>query len=127
MGRDFYPTGQVKLEGSTLVQADNFSANVDNSLALKATLADPNGTPVVGMRSAEVSWDMLVDNNGPEVDMVNAVNEARPMEMGFKFPVQGVDATFKATAANAKIGQKLGDACVVSCTAKGHVLTSSGI
>lgn len=127
MGRDFYPTGQVKLEGSVLVQADNFNATNDNGVSLKATLANPNGTPVKGMLSAEVTWDMLVDNNGPEVDMLKAVSDMRPMEMGFKFPVEGVDVTFKAVASNAKLAQKLGDVCVVSCTAKGHVLTSSGI
>lgn len=127
MGREFYPTGQVTLEGSVLVQADKFSAKHDNSLTLKATLANPNGTPVTGMRSVEVSWDMLVDNNGPELDMVNAVTEARPMLIGFKFPNLGVNMSCKATAASATVGQSLGDTCVVSCTAKGYVEDSTGV
>lgn len=127
MARDFYPTGQVTLGGSVLVQADKYSAKYDNSLTLKATLANPNGSPVTGMRSVEVSWDMLVDNNGPELEMVKAVNDAAPMALGFKFPQLGVNTTVKATAASATIAQSLGDACIVSCTAKGHTDDSTGI
>jgi hypothetical protein len=127
MGREFYPTGQVTLEGSVLVQADKYSAKYDNSLTLKATLANPNGTPVTGMKSVEVSWDMLVDNNGPELDMLKAIDEARPMLLGFKFPNLGVNTQINATAASATVAQSLGDACVVSCTAKGHSADTTGI
>lgn len=127
MSRDFYPTGQVTLDGSVLVQADKWNDKADNSLKLEATLANPNGTPVLGMRTREVSWDMKVDNNGPEIDMINAVNEGRPMNLGFKFPNISVNTTIRATAASATVTQGLGDVCIVSCTAKGSSDDSTGI
>lgn len=127
MARDFYPTGQVTLGGSVLVQADKFSAKYDNNLKLEATLANPNGTPVTGMRSVEVSWDMKVDNNGPEIQMLSAVTAASPMALGFKFPNLGVSASMNATAATASIAQALGDVCVISCTAKGSIAENTGV
>jgi hypothetical protein len=127
MSRDFYPTGQVTLDGSVLVQADKYSAKYDNSLKLEGTLANPNGTPVVGMRSVEVSWDMKVDNNGPELAMLSAVNAAAPMMLGFKFPNLGVSTTINATAASASITQALGDVCIISCTAKGSSADNTGV
>ena len=127
MAREFYPTGQVTLNGSTLVQADKFNMKPDNALQLKATLANPNGTPVTGMRSVEVSWDMLIDNNGPEVDAIAAVNEGRIDLIGFKFPAQNVNTTCRVAWASATVAQSLGDACIVSCMAKGHVEDTTGI
>ena len=125
MARETFPTGQLTLGGSVLVQADKVSVNTDNGLALKATLANPNGTPVVGMRTAEFTWTMLVDNNGPELAAVKAVSDGASLDLGFKFP-GGFSVTGKATAASAKIGQSLGDACMVDVTAKGHILTTEG-
>lgn len=127
MARTFHPTGQVTLNSSVLVDADKYNSKIDNALALKATLARRQGIPVFGMHSAEVSWDMLVTNEGPEIEMVKNVTEEQPMELGFKFPVRGVDMTFQAHAASTTVAQSLGDALIVSCVAKGHVLTSSGI
>ncbi len=69
---------------------------------------------------------MLVDNNGPEVSMVNAVIAARPMALGFTSPgVPGGTVTLNATAASANLSMKLGDAFVYACTAKGHVADAS--
>jgi len=119
--REFYPTGQLTLNSSALVQAENVSIAVDNSLQLKATLADRNGTPVTGMISVEISWDMYVDQRGPEIDMINAVTEAEPMPLGFLFP-GGTQRDFKATAGKATITQTLGDVCKVACNAKGRVV-----
>jgi hypothetical protein len=127
MSRDFYPTGQVTLDGGVLVQADKYSAKYDNSMKLEGTLANPDAAPVVGMRSVEVSWDMKVDNNGPELAMLSAVNAAAPMMLGFKFPNLGISTIVKATAASASIAQSLGDVCVISCTAKGSTANNTGV
>ena len=127
MAREFYPTGQVTLGGSVLVQADKYSEKHDNSLKLEGTLANPDGAPVTGMRSVEVSWDMKIDNNGPEIEILKAVRAAAPMALGFKFPSIGINTTLSATAASATLAQSLGDVCVVSCTAKGHMIDSTGI
>lgn len=119
--REYYPTGQLTLDNKTLVQAENVSIAVDNSLSLKATLADRNGTPVGGMISVDISWDMLVDQRGPEIDMLNAVSEVKTMPLGFLFP-GGTARDFKATAAKATVTQTLGDVCKVNCNAKGKVV-----
>lgn len=119
--RETFPTGQLTLDSSALVQADNVSIKIDNSLKLEATLADKNGTPVTGMVSAEISWKMKVDQRGPELKMIDAVTEAQPMALGFLFP-GGEQRDFKATAASATIAQQLGDVCTVDCTAKGKVV-----
>ncbi len=124
--REFFPTGQLTLDSSVLVQADNVSVTVDNSLQLKATLADKNGTPVTGMVSVEITWDMLVDQRGPELDMLNAVSEAKPMPLGFLFP-GGDQRDFKATAGKATVTQNLGDVCKVNCSAKGKIVKSGAV
>jgi len=122
--REYFPIGQLTLDSSALVQADNVSISVDNSLKLEATLADRNGTPVAGMVSVEITWDMKVDQRGPELKMIDAVTEAQPMALGFLFP-GGEQRDFKATAAKATITQNLGDLCKVNCTAKGKVVKSA--
>lgn len=119
--RETFPTGQLNLNDSALVQADEVSIKVDNSLKLDATLADPNGTPVAGMRSVEVSWKMKVDQRGPELRMIDAVTEAQPMPLGFLFP-GGEVRNFSATAASATVTQRLGEVCTVDCVAKGKVV-----
>lgn len=122
MARDFYPTGQVTFDGGVLVQADKFSAKADNSLKLEGTLANPNGTPVFGMRSVEVSWDMKIDNNGPELPWLTMVVQGTiSMPIGFKFPNLGVNATFLVAAGTGSLAQSLGEIGVVTCTAKGHM------
>lgn len=122
MARDFYPTGQVTFDGSVLVQADKFSAKSDNSLKLEGTLANPNGTPVFGMRSVEVSWDMKIDNNGPELPWFTMVMQGTiSMPIGFKFPNLGVNATFLVAAGTGSLSQSLGEIGVVTCTAKGFM------
>ena len=128
MSRDFYPTGQVTLDGGVLVQADKFSAKADNSLKLEGTLANPNGTPVFGMRSVEVSWSMKIDNQGPELPwfrMVVAGTIAMPI--GFKFPNLGVNATFIVAAGTGSLAQSLGDPTVCDCTAKGYISETTDI
>lgn len=127
MAREFYPTGQVTLNGSVLVQADKFNMKPDNGVQLKATLANRKGTPVFGMQQVEVSWDMLVDNTGPEVDAVTAVNEGRIDLIGFKFPEQNVNVTCRVAWASATFAQSLGDAGIFSCVAKGHIEDSTGV
>lgn len=128
MARDFYPTGQVTFEGGVLVQADKFSAKADNGLKLEATLANPNGTPVFGMRTVEVSWDMKIDNNGPELPWFQmVVNGTIAMPIGFKFPNLGVNATFVVAPGTGSLTQNLGDPAVCSCSAKGYMSDSSGI
>lgn len=128
MARTSYGTGQATFGGSVLVQADNFAAKLDNALALKATLANANGTPVFGMRSVEVSWDMLIDNDGPEVAWFSLVMQgAIAIPIGFTFPQLGVDATFTVAAGTGNLTQKLGDPGVVACTAKGSVSGLLGI
>lgn len=122
--RTHYPIGQLTLDSSALVQADNVTITVDNALQLKATLADRNGTPVGGMISVEITWDMLVDNRGPEVDMINAVTELRTMALGFLF-AGGEQRDFIATAAKATVTQNLGDINKVNCSAKGRVVKSA--
>jgi hypothetical protein len=125
MARDFFPTGQISLSSSALQQADEVSFAADNGLSLKATLANPNGTPVAGMRKCEVSFKLRVDNNGPEFSMINAVNQAAPMDLGFKFP-GGYSISVKAVAASATTGQTLGSECILDCKAMGHVTDSVG-
>ena len=126
MARDFYPTGQLTYGGSTQVQADNVSIDVGNSGKLDATLANPNGTPVVGMRSVTFTWDMKVDNNGPELAAVTAVINAVIGEVGWKFPGNiSINATAMWTAA--KPAQKLGDAWVIPCTMMGSITDATGI
>lgn len=125
MSRTFFPTGQLTLEGSALVQADEVSIAVDNALALKATLANPNGTPVAGMRKAEFSWKMRVDNNGPEISMVKAVNDASPLPLEFRFP-GGFSCTGQATAASATVTATLGTEVIVDCKAMGYIADSVG-
>lgn len=128
MSRDFYPTGQVTFEGGVLVQADKFSAKPDNSLKLEGTLANPNGTPVFGMRSVEVSWDMKIDNSGPELPWFRMVVEGTiGMQIGFKFPALDVNATFIVAAGTGSLSQSLGEVGVVTCTAKGHMVASTGL
>jgi len=121
--REFYPTGQLNLNSSALVQANNVSIAVDNATKLEATLSDKNGTPVTGMVTADISWDMYVDNRGTEIDMINAVTESLPLDLGFLFP-GGVQRNFKTIAAKATISQNLGDVCKVNCNAKGRVVKS---
>ena len=128
MGRDFYPTGQVTFEGGVLVQADKFSAKADNSLKLEGTLANPNGTPVFGMRSVEVSWSMKIDNQGPELPWFRMVVAGTiSMPIGFKFPNLGVNATFIVAAGTGSLAQSLGDPAVCDCTAKGYISETVGI
>lgn len=122
--REYYPIGQLTLNSSVLVQADNVSIKIDNGLKLEGTLADPNGTPVGGMVSVEITWDMKVDQRGPELKMIHAVTEMKPLDMGFLFP-GGDQQDFKAAAAAATITQNLGDLCKVNCTAKGKVVKSA--
>jgi hypothetical protein len=127
MSRDFHPTGQVTMGGSVIVDADNYASDHDNQTTLKATLADNRGLPVSGMRSVNVTWDMLVTNNGPEVEVVAAVEQALRAQVGFKFPVQGVNLLLNITFAKVRVAQKLGDALILSCTGMGHVADSTGI
>lgn len=122
----YYPTGQLTLDGSVLVQVDDVSIEIDNALKLEATLARPDGVPVVGMRTAKVSWKMKVRDEGPEIPMVNAVQAAAPMALGFKLPGLVV-VNLSATAGSAKIGAKLGDVVAVDCSAMGSLVDSTGI
>jgi len=126
MARDFYPTGQLTYGGSTQTQADNVSIDVGNSGKLEATLANPNGTPVVGMRSVTFTWDMKVDNNGPELLVVTAVQNAVTGDIGWKFP-GGISLSANVLHTSAKLSQKLGDAWIVNCSATGSLTDATGI
>ena len=126
MARSFYPTGQLTYGGSVQVQADNVSIDVTNSGKLDATLANPNGTPVVGMRSVTFTWDMKVDDTGPELAIVTAVQNALIAPLGWKFP-GGVSISANTLHTSAKLAQKLGDAWVINCTAMGSITESTGI
>jgi hypothetical protein len=127
MAREFHPTGQVTMGGSVLVDADNYSSDHDNGVKLVGTLADKRGLPVDGMRQVTVTWDMMVTNEGPEVEVVAAVESALRAQVGFKFPVQGVNLLMNITFSKVKVAQKLGDALILSCTGMGHVADSQGI
>ena len=128
MSCEFYPTGQVTFEGGVLVQADKFSAKADNGMKLEATLANKNGTPVFGMNSIEVSWDMKIDNEGPELPWFTMLFSATTsMAIGFKFPNLGVNATFNVAPGTGSLAQNLGDPAVCSCTAKGYMSDATGI
>lgn len=128
MARDFYPTGQVTFEGGVLVQADKLSVKGDNGMKLEGTLADPGGTPVFGMRTVEVSWDMKIDNNGPELPWFRMVFEGTTgMQIGFKFPSLDVNATFIVAAGTGSLSQSLGEVGVVTCSAKGRMVASTGL
>ena len=93
---------------------------------LDATLANPNGTPVVGMRSVTFTWDMKVDDTGPELAIVTAVQNALIAPLGWKFP-GGVSISANTLHTSAKLAQKLGDAWVINCTAMGAITESTGI
>jgi hypothetical protein len=119
--REFYPQGQLTMNSAVLVQANGVAITVTNSAKVEATLANPNGTPTTGMVSAEISWDMYVDNRGPEIDAFTAVSEAQPMKLGFLFP-GGVQRDFSCKMAKAAVAQSLGDVCKVNCSAVGSLV-----
>lgn len=126
MARSFFPTGQLTLNGSVVVQADNVTFDISNSMTQKATLANKNATNVDGMRTAKVTFDLLVDDTGPEIPMIEAVLNASALALGWKFP-GNVTISLDTNASSAKPAQKLGDVWTIGCEAMGHVVDSQGI
>lgn len=126
MSRDFHPTGQVTINSSTIIDANNYKSGHDNAGQLKATLADPNGIPVVGMRAVNISFDLYITNEGMQAPVVSMCDNAEVCYVGYKFPVNGINEQAKGIFSKADIAQNLGDALIITCTFIGHTVDLSG-
>lgn len=125
MAREFCPTGQMTIDGTILIDADNVSIKPDNGVNMKGTLAAPQAIPVAGMRSVEISADILVTNETPQVKPITAVEIAQRNQIGFEVPVAGISGVWQVTWTGATLSQKLGDSAVFACSWKGHLVETN--
>lgn len=132
MARTHYPRGQVTLDSAVMVNVDNFGLDLTNSVALKGTLADADGIPVDGMRSATITFDILLSNDQTErvaeVAAITAVlngTGGRPFPIGYKNGQLSVLTS--VTPSSVKLADKLGEAAMLSVTALGKVTDTQGM
>lgn len=132
MARDRHPRGQVTLDSSVVVNVDNWGLDVTNAVALRGTLADPNGIPVDGMRSATVTFDLLLSNDQTErqaeIAAITAVLEGtngRRLPVGYKNGQLSVLTL--VTPSSVKLTDKLGEPATLAFTAMGQVVDTQGM
>lgn len=124
MAREFMPNGQATLNSVVLIDLDNFNLKGDNGLQLKATLARKNGIPVDGMRSCEITADIYVTNETPQVKPLSNMLDAKREEIGLivnSGDFEGLNCTASITWGPVTVVAKLGEGVVYNCTWKGSI------
>lgn len=131
MARTHYPTGQVTLAGSVIVNADNFKLSLTNNAQQRGTLADKNGLPVDGMRAATITVDLYLDNDeairGIQYRAITGVlngTSSEPIQVGYKNGA--VTALVACVPSQVDLADKLGDPAMFSLTALGSVIDNQG-
>lgn len=82
----FFPRGQVSIDGSNPQTITDYDYDFTNGAKLKPTLRNPTGGVVLGPKAVSFSFNMLIDSDGEEIDVDQAVDTGEVMLFTLKFP-----------------------------------------
>lgn len=118
-----YPRGQIAIAGGDLQQTTNFEYDYTNNAKLVHTLrkAAPSGF-VMGNQAIAFSGSMVVDEDGPEFKLFDAVKRGTPLVMRAKMP--GLTHGINGVINSAKVRFTLEDGVQIDYAGIGSLVDS---
>lgn len=115
----YYPKGRIAIGSGDLLQVIDFSVEIKNSAKLIHTLRTSPSGVTLGPKEATVSFNGVLDENGPERDYISAVLNGTIKQVRGKFP--GITCTLSGVFTDKKIDTTIEDAIKFSCNFVGKV------
>ena len=88
----YYPRGQISLGAGDLTQVTDIKFDFKRNTKLKHTLKKSPSGKVLGVREVTGSFDVIVDEDGPEREYFARVDSGEEVNMRLKLP--GVTKNF---------------------------------
>lgn len=82
----FFPRGQISIDGGNPQQVTDFDYDFTNGLKLKPTLRNPTGGIVLGAKAVSFSFNLIIDDEGEELDVDTMVDTGETIPIVAKFP-----------------------------------------
>ena len=89
----FFPRGQVGIGAGDLKQCENAKFDFKRNAKQKSTLAKPQAGYVFGNPEFTGSFDIIIDQDGPERDWIQKVKDGDLIQARFKAPTLTTGAT----------------------------------
>lgn len=115
----YYPKGRIAVGTGDLMQVQDFSAEIKNGGKLVHTLRRSPSGVTQGLKEANVSFNAVLDEKGPERDYWTSVLSTVVKQMRGKFP--GLTLTFNGIFTETKLDVSMEDAIKYSTSFTGNV------